>query len=73
MDSAIAKLFYNLDQLDIPMGLLHQYMPLQYIKVRDGRLSMSAKALAEDSVVTLVEDYNFAVKYNYVTSSVFVR
>lgn len=73
VDSAIAKLFYNLDQLDIPMGMLHQYMPLQYIKVRDGRLSMNAKALAEDSVVTLVEDYNFAVKYNYVTSSVFVR
>ena len=34
---------------------------------------MNAKALAEDSVITLVEDYNFAVKYNYVTSSVFVR
>lgn len=73
VESAVARLFYNLDQQEIPLGMLHQYMPLQYIKVRDGRIALRAKDLAEDNVVSLVEDYNFAVKYNYVTSSIFVR
>ena len=73
MDSAIAKLFYNLDQTDIPMGMLHQYMPLQYIKVRDGRLPMQARELVKDSIITLVDDYNYAVKYNYMTGGIFIR
>ncbi len=73
VDSAIAKLFYNLDQTDIPLGMLHQYMPLQYIKVRDGRLPMQARELVKDSIITLVDDYNYAVKYNYMTGGIFIR
>ena len=73
VDESIGKLFDNLSKVDIPMGLLHQYMPLQYIKVRDGKLTLAPKELAKDSVVSLVEDYNYAVKTNYVIGSVFVR
>ena len=73
VEEAMNKLFENLDAVDIPMGMLHQYMPFQYIKVRDGRLALKAKELAKDSVVMLVEDYNYAVKYNYMISGVFVR
>ena len=46
---------------------------MQYIKVRDGKLPMKARELAKDNVVTLVEDYNYAVKYNYMISGIFVR
>ena len=53
--------------------MLHQYMPLQYIKVRDGKLKPMPRDLVKDSVVSLVEDYNYAVKYNYVTSGVYIR
>ena len=28
--NAVRKLFSNLDSVDIPLGMLHQYMPLQY-------------------------------------------
>ena len=73
VENAMNKLFANLDNVTIPMGMLHQYMPMQYIKVRDGRLSMRARDLAKDSVVTMVEDYNYAVKFNYMISGVFVR
>lgn len=73
VQAAMKKLFANLDEVGIPMGMLHQYMPLQYIKVRDGRLQLKARELAKDSVVVLVEDYNYAVKYNYMISGVFVR
>lgn len=73
IDRAISRMFSNLSHAEIPLGMLHQYLPLQYIKVRDQKLRLDAKELAKDSVVSLVEDYNYAVKYNYVTSSIFVR
>ena len=63
------KLFSNLDALEIPLPLLHQYMPLQYNKVRDGKLKNSAHELVKDAVVCVVEDYNYAVKTNYMVNA----
>lgn len=65
------KLFKNLTKTGIPLPLLHQYMPLQYAKVRDGKLANEPRELVKDMVVCLVEDYNFAVKTNYFVSSMF--
>ena len=73
IEETVDKLFSNMAEVEIPMGMLHQYMPLQYIKVRDGKLKKEPKELVKDSVVSLVEDYNYAVKYNYVTGGIFVR
>ncbi len=73
VENARRKLFENIDTLDIPMSMLKQYMPMQYIKVRDGVLPLKARELVKDNVVTLVEDYNYAVKYNYMISGVFIR
>lgn len=65
------KLFKNLSREPIPMTLLHQYMPLQYAKIRDEKLKNDPRELVKDMVVCLVEDYNFAVKTNYFVSSMF--
>lgn len=73
IQDAIYKLFDNMNSVEIPMGMLHQYMPLQYIKVRDGKLSLKARDLAKDGVKTMVEDYNYAVKHNYMISGIFVQ
>lgn len=70
VEKAIQKLFDNIDSLNIPMGMLHQYMPLQYNKVRDGVLQMKGKELVKDSVICVIDDYNYAVKYNYLISGV---
>lgn len=58
----IKKLFANIDSHEVPAGLLKQYMPRQYKKVRDGQLDMTASALAKDSVISLVEDYEYATR-----------
>ncbi|MBR2530579.1 MAG: class II D-tagatose-bisphosphate aldolase, non-catalytic subunit [Lachnospiraceae bacterium] len=71
MKNAIAKLFDNMSKVHIPLGMLRQYMPQQYIKVRDGVLPADPKELAEDCVVHLVEDYNYATKINYMISDAF--
>ena len=70
IEAAMAKLFSNLEGADIPMGLLHQYMPLQYIGVRNGRLPMSPRALVKDAVRIVCEDYNYATRPGYQTASV---
>lgn len=57
---AINKLFDNLRKYDIPMNMLHQYMPLQYNKVRDGVLSKDPKDLAIDGILEFMHDYEYA-------------
>ena len=73
IQAAIEKLFGNLRTVHIPLSMLRQYMPQQYLKVRDGILSMDPKDLAEDCVVHLAEDYNYATKLNYIIGDVFYR
>ena len=70
VEKAIQTLFKNIDSVKIPMGLLHQYMPLQYNKVRDGILKPQGKELVKDAVISVIDDYNYAVKYNYIVSGV---
>lgn len=72
VQEAIEKLFNNLDEVHIPLGLLHQYFPQQYIKIRDGRLALKARELAKDKVVECIEDYNYATKYNYMIGNIFL-
>lgn len=72
VENARRKLFENLRNVEIPMGMLMQYMPFQYIRVRDGKVSKDPRELVKDSVVTIVEDYNYAVKRNYMIGSVFI-
>lgn len=69
--SAISKLFANINSIEIPAGMLRQFMPSQYRKVRDGRLSMKAESLVKDCVAELADDYNYAVKVNYMINGIF--
>lgn len=59
---AMDKLFANMEEVEIPLGMLHQYMPIQYYKVRDGLLSMNPRELAKDCVNTFTRDYIYATK-----------
>lgn len=54
------KLFENLRKYPIPMNMLHQFMPLQYEKVRSGALELDPKALALDGVAQFMADYEYA-------------
>ena len=58
---AMEKLIRNMDATEIPLSMLHQYMPLQYSKVRDGLLPLSARELLFDCVAVMADDYNYAV------------
>lgn len=72
IEAAMQKLFANLEGAAIPMGLLHQFMPLQYIGVRNKRLSMNPRALVKDAVRLVCDDYNYATRPNFVSGSMFI-
>lgn len=72
VEDARRKLFSNLDRSDIPLGMLHQYMPVQYIKVRDGKMGMKARNLVKDHISEILDYYYYAVKYNYMTNRILV-
>lgn len=58
---SINKMFENLRKYPIPMNMLHQYMPISYIKVRDGIIPLDPRELALDGVVAFMEDYEYAI------------
>ena len=70
---AIDKLFANLREVKIPLSMLGAvYAAAVREGERDGVLSPDPKDLAEDCVVHLVEDYNYATKLNYLIGDIFV-
>jgi D-tagatose-1,6-bisphosphate aldolase subunit GatZ/KbaZ len=63
IEAALMKMMGNLQ--DIPLSLLSQYMPIQYRKVREGRLKKDPELLAQDVVHELLKDYRYAVEGVY--------
>ncbi len=54
-------LFENLSKVEIPITIIHQYMPIQYGKVLAGELEKTPRELAKSGVMVFVEDYEYAV------------
>ncbi|HKX40694.1 MAG TPA: D-tagatose-bisphosphate aldolase, class II, non-catalytic subunit [Burkholderiaceae bacterium] len=59
---AAQKLIENLASVDIPENVLSQYLPQQYLAVREGRLSLEPKALALDRVRDALRPYAAACR-----------
>jgi len=56
-----ARLLYNLAQMEIPLSLLSQYLPIQYQRVRDGRLARSPNQLLVDKVRDVLDRYHGSI------------
>jgi D-tagatose-1,6-bisphosphate aldolase subunit GatZ/KbaZ len=50
----------NLKTTQIPLTLVHQFMPIQYNKIRAGILNNEPEALLKDWVVNCIDDYLYA-------------
>lgn len=59
--AAVRQLLTNLNELTIPAALLSQYLPLQYIRVREGQLSPKAEDILIDHIGDRMDDYLYAV------------
>lgn len=58
---AIEILLNNLKE-GVPLNLLSQYLPIQYTKVREGKLENTPIALVCDRVINTIDEYLFATK-----------
>ena len=61
LSKILNKLFDNLREYPIPMNMLHQYMPISYAKIREGKLKLDPRELAMDGIVQFMLDYESAV------------
>lgn len=59
--SAVEKLFANIDGVSVPLGLVRQYLPMQYglISAASGRIK--ARDIVKEFVFQTISDYNYAV------------
>ena len=71
VQASMEKLFDNIDSVKIPQGLLRQFMPNEFIKVREGLMQCQARELVKSHVIEVVEEYNYATKCNYYINSRF--
>lgn len=58
--AAIDRLFADLSEKEIPLTILHQYMPLQYGQVIRGEIQADPRTLAKGGVVQFMLDYEYA-------------
>lgn len=59
--ASVARLFANLGGARISLGLLSQYLPVQYHQVREGALSLDPEALALSKISECTSKYAAAV------------
>ena len=62
--AAVDKLRANLDALEIPLSLLSQYLPEQYLEVLQGQLAIGTDALLEHKIGRLLAQYARACNRN---------
>ena len=60
VQQALEYLLVQLAQIPIPLSLLSQYMPVQYLHLREGKIACTPEALIFDRIAQVLEDYEFA-------------
>lgn len=54
------KLIANLRKSGVSLAVLSQFMPIQYTKVREGRLENDPEALIKDRIINTIDEYLYA-------------
>ena len=67
--SALQQLIRNLENSPIPDSLFSQYLPGQYWKVRNGKLDSSPRAIIQDKIQEVLQDYAYACGFRAAPSS----
>lgn len=60
VQTALYKLFMNLNEKPLPLSLLSQFMPRQYEHVRSGEILPTPEAVILDRIQGVLRDYKFA-------------
>jgi D-tagatose-1,6-bisphosphate aldolase subunit GatZ/KbaZ len=58
--ASMSRLFKNLTNVEIPLTLISQYMPIQYEKIRMGLLKNDPENLVKDKIGNCIDKYLYA-------------
>ncbi len=59
---SIQRMISNLKTVTIPLTLISEFMPVQYIKIRNGELINAPEALLRDRIINCIDEYLFATQ-----------
>lgn len=60
VQAALGRLLSNLEERQPPLSLVSQYLPVQYRKIREGRLHNTPRLLIRDRIDEVLADYAYA-------------
>jgi len=63
VQKSLARLLDNLARYPVPLTLLSQFLPVQYARVRAGRLENAPRALIHAQIRAVLDDYAYACGY----------
>lgn len=58
----IYKLFDNINSCNIPLGMIKQFFPNHYLKIRNNKLLNDSKHLVKYNINDVLDDYNYAIE-----------
>lgn len=58
--AAVDRLLSNLRGVELPLSLISQYMPMQYMRIRSGKLAAEPEAMLLDQVGYCIDEYLYA-------------
>lgn len=67
VQGALNKLLFNFQQ-GVPLNLLSQFLPKQYVKIREGKLDNNPEMILIDNVCEVINNYCFATKQGELTN-----
>ena len=66
IQEAINTLINNLENTDIPLSIIHQYLPNQAKKIISNELKLDIYEILKDCIAEIIRDYNRAVNQNFI-------
>lgn len=66
--ASMDKLINNLENVDIPLSMIHQYLPNQAKKIIAKELNLDVYSILKDCIKEIVKDYNVAVNQNFINT-----
>ncbi len=60
LQTAIDQLIHNLEKSSVPLGLVSQYLPAQFVKIQEDRLDKNPTSWIADKISVVLDDYVFA-------------
>ena len=58
----INKLFKNIDSCDMPLGIIKQYCPNTYLKIRLKQTKYNARDIVKSEIYDVIDNYNYAIE-----------